>query len=325
MTATRIDLDKHLWDQSTFFGRLKHFFWVTDPRTVIVGDEELDKAKELLQLYRQGKEPLGTTAKDVIYAKKLYESAFHPDSGDRMNVIGRMSFQVPGGMIITGCMLQFYRTAPQVIFWQWVNQSFNALVNYTNRNAESDISPNRIGIAYVSATSSALLAALGLKSFLEKRTSPFVLRFVPFAAVVAANCVNIPLMRQSELTDGILVLSEEGKPLTESRLAAAKGITQVVISRVVMAAPGMLILPVIMEHIEKYRWMQRIRPLHAVIQTILVGGFLLFMTPAACALFPQKCSIRVSTIEKWEPEKFARLKENCDGKLPEIVYFNKGL
>jgi hypothetical protein len=59
--------------------------------------------------FRIGKEPPGTTQEQVVYAKKLYESAFHPDTADKQNVFGRMSFQVPGGMAITGAMLQFYR------------------------------------------------------------------------------------------------------------------------------------------------------------------------------------------------------------------------
>lgn len=68
-----------------------------------------------------------------------------------------------------------------------------------------------MGIAYVSATTSALVASLGSKAFLAKRASPFFLRYVPFIAVAAANMVNIPLMRQNELLKGIQVEDENEK------------------------------------------------------------------------------------------------------------------
>lgn len=105
----RLNIDEPLWDQSTFVGRFKHFMWMTDPRSGLVSEDTLDNAKKLVLAYRKGQEPPGTTREEVIYAKKLYESAFHPDSGEKQNVFGRMSFQVPGGMLITGAMLQWYR------------------------------------------------------------------------------------------------------------------------------------------------------------------------------------------------------------------------
>lgn len=94
---------------------------------------------------------------------------------------------------------------------------------------------------------------------------------MPFAAVAAANCVNIPLMRQSEVVHGIDCTDEKGNIVCQSKLAAAKGISQVVISRIVMCAPGMLILPVIMEKAEKTALMKRITYLHGPIQVFGVG------------------------------------------------------
>ncbi|XP_071668215.1 sideroflexin-2 isoform X4 [Patagioenas fasciata] len=237
------NIDAPRWDQSTFMGRLKHFFNITDPRTVLVPEEELDRAKALVEDWRlwacrAGLVPPGSSQEQLLYAKKLYDSAFHPDSGEKMNLIGRMSFQVPGGMALTGCMLQFYRTVPAVVFWQWVNQSFNAIVNYTNRNAASPISLRQIGVAYVTATSTALATAVGLNLY-TKRAPPLLARWVPFAAVAAANCVNIPVMRQQEIINGVTVTDKDNNELGHSRRAAVKGITQVVVSRITMAAPGM--------------------------------------------------------------------------------------
>lgn len=68
-------------------------------------------------------------------------------------------------------LITFIRTVPAVVFWQWVNQSFNALVNYTNRNANSTLTVNQLGVSYVSATTSALIAAIGFKGFCQKRAS----------------------------------------------------------------------------------------------------------------------------------------------------------
>ncbi|XP_050090616.1 sideroflexin-2 [Anopheles aquasalis] len=319
-----IDIVQPLWDLNTFSGRLKHYFWITDPRTCFATDDELDRAKELYLTIKAGTIPQNTTIEEIHYAKKLYESAFHPDSGEKQNVFGRMSFQMPGGMAITGAMLQWYKTTTGVVFWQWVNQSFNALVNYTNRNANSDLSTTQLAVAYVSATTSALVAAVGYKAYLTKRASPLFLRYVPFVAVAAANCINIPLMRQNELLHGISIEDEQGNVVGSSRVAAGKGIAQVIFSRITMCAPGMLILPVIMERLEQYHTFKRLSVLHAPFQVAVVGCFLTVMVPVACSLFPQKAELSTRVMELLEPEFYAEMRKKND-QVPALVYFNKGL
>uniref|UniRef100_A0A668A0Y5 Sideroflexin 2 n=1 Tax=Myripristis murdjan TaxID=586833 RepID=A0A668A0Y5_9TELE len=303
MAVSTFDIDAPRWDQSTFMGRLKHFFNITDCTTALLPDSRLDEAKLLVESCRAGSIPPGTTEEQLHYAKKLYDSAFHPDTGDRMNLIGRMSFQVPGGMAITGAMLQFYRTVPAVVFWQWVNQSFNALVNYTNRNAASPITPKQIGVAYVTATGTALATAVGLNLY-TKKAPPLVARWVPFAAVAAAN---FSLVTASKRKTTVKVIT-----MTQANLLIA-----------LYPLPFLfpVILPIIMQRLEKYKFMQRITYLHGPIQVMMVGVFLVFMVPAACSLFPQRCSMAVS---KLEPELRDSIMSRY-GESVQHVYFNKGL
>jgi len=48
----QVNINKARWDQSTFYGRLRHFAAVTDPRKCLVSNAKLDEAKEIVSLCR---------------------------------------------------------------------------------------------------------------------------------------------------------------------------------------------------------------------------------------------------------------------------------
>jgi tricarboxylate carrier len=275
-----------------------------------------------LEQYEANSEPSGTTDEDVWNAKMLYDSAFHPETKEKMFILGRMSAQVPCNMTITGLMITFYKTTPAVLFWQWINQSFNAIVNYTNRSGDTGASNQQLGYAYLAATTGAIATALGV-NYASKRLPPVFARLGPFAAVAAANCINIPMMRMRELENGINIYDEEGNELGRSKIAARKAISQVVLSRVGMASPGMVLVPVLVNVLSKKKWYMRLGrfpAFEAAIQTIGVGFCLAFATPLCCALFPQQSSLRVNQLEAELQEHIA-----ANNQFTSRVFFNKGL
>lgn len=316
-----ISIEKPRYDQSTYAGRAKHFFITTNPLNVLKTSAELEAAKSIVEKYRARERLPNLTVDELWHAKQVYDSAYHPDTGEKMMLIGRMSFQVPGNMFITGCLLQFYKSTQAVVFWQWFNQTFNAVVNYTNRSGDAPITPKRLSVSYMLATTGAVATALSINKQLKNAPALFG-RFVPFVAVAAANCINIPCMRSLELLDGTVITDEKGNVLGKSAVVGRRAVSQVVISRILMAMPGMIIPPFIMDALEKRGTLARYPWLGAPLQVTMCGLLLTFMTPMCCALFPQTSSIAFDSLEKKVQAKVLEVRK---GDAPARVYYNKGL
>ena len=280
---------------------------------------ELEASRNLILRYKRGEYKDGFDEDLLWRAKTLYNSAYHPDTGDLMFLPGRMSAQVPFNMVITGCMMTFYRSTPSVVFWQWVNQSFNALVNYTNRSGDTPLSTSTMVSSYCAATGGALVTALGLNSMV-RTLPPLVGRLVPFVACSAANCINIPMMRRLELTQGIPLETAQGERVGESKVAAKEAITMVTLSRIGMAMPGMVLIPVIMNSLDRRGVFRRYPRIGAPVQVGLCGLILTFSTPLCCAIFEQRAKISVDKVEMDIQQSLWDSNQRHD-----VLYYNKGL
>ena len=119
---------------------------------------------------------------------------------------------------------------------------------------------------------------------------------------------------------GVPLTTATGEATGESSsTAATHGITKVVVSRVAMAAPSMVTVPVIMDQLEKRGVLAKYPRISAPIQIILCGFILTFATPLCCAIFEQQASIHVDSLE-------ADVRNRLVAKgHTSLVYYNKGL
>ncbi len=102
------------------------------------------------------------------------------------------------------------------IFWQFVNQTYNAMFNYHNRNASSAYTSDDIAKSYLIALASSISVGLGVRHVLNARfskvTGPFYYvmnAFSSFLACGSADFLNTSIMRRTEIEQGINILHPE--------------------------------------------------------------------------------------------------------------------
>ncbi|XP_018583976.1 sideroflexin-5a isoform X2 [Scleropages formosus] len=314
-------LGKSQYNQSTFFGRLRHFLNVIDPRTLFVSESRLTESIRLLDDFKHGTLPPGVSDTQLWEAQKIKQAIIHPDTGEKIFMPFRMSGYVPFGTPIVVGLLLPNQTLGSTVFWQWLNQSHNACVNYCNRNASKPTPTSKFLQGYVGAVTSAVSIAVGLNVLIEKAsrfnpaTRMMVQRLVPFPAVASANICNVGLMRHSELEEGIDVLDTNGNVVGTSRIAAKHALMETALTRVVLPMPILLFPPIIMAFLEKLPLLQTHRRLVLPVHSLVCLAAFGFALPLAISLFPQMSQIEVS---KLEPE--IAMATDC-----KVVTYNKGL
>uniref|UniRef100_UPI0037E86675 sideroflexin-5a isoform X2 n=1 Tax=Semicossyphus pulcher TaxID=241346 RepID=UPI0037E86675 len=313
---------KSRFDQNTFSGRFRHFLDVIDPSTLFVTEKRLQECVELIDRFKQGTLPPGVTDAQLWQAQKIKQAIIHPDTGEKILMPFRMSGFIPFGTPVVVGLLLPNQTLASTIFWQWLNQSHNACVNYSNRNASKPAPVSKFVQGYLGAVTSAVSIAVGLNVLIQKASgfSPttrlLVQRFIPFPAVASANVCNVVLMRHSELSEGISVLDDHGNVVGTSKVAARHALLETALTRVVLPMPILVLPPMIMTALEnRLPLLQRRRRLVLPIHSLVCLAAFGLALPLAISLFPQMSEISVSQLE---PE--IAMATDC-----KIVTYNKGL
>jgi len=313
-------LDKPLYRQDSYWGRVRHFMNVTDIRMCFVSKERITDSLKLMDQYREGKLPSNVTNSDLWKARKVVEATTLPITKERIfapfrfSAFALMNIPISAGLLIPSPAI------PVAVFWQWINQSYNVAVNYSNRNPSNPLSFKQIGQAYGAAVISSCGLAVGLGEIVKraKNLHPVVglgVRIcVPFVAVASAGIVNVFLIRKNEIIDGVTMRDENGNEYGKSKIAGLRGLTECGLTRIVWNIPLLIFPPIIMNQLVKIKKIGSSPRNQFLSQLVLIIFGLLVGVPLSIGLFPQIRSIETKQLE---PEFH---------NLPvKQLYWNKGL
>lgn len=324
------------FDQSTFQGRFARMLLACDPAlllhteaTVRAAQQTLLEAEEdIMQNPQRRLSP--KDSRKLWETKRIVESALHPDTGEVIPRPFRMSGYVPYNGPICVSMVASTSTIP-LLFWSWVNQSQNALVNYYNRNASSPMTNETLLKSYSAAVGSALVVAFGLSTFVQKRYSPTqakqLMKYVAFPSAVVASSLNCYVVRSPEIATGIPLFDKDGSPVlpldeNKSSVAARAGVESTTASRAILQAPVYFLPSLLMGILPPLKALVAKHPTARVpLTTFLVLTSFGLGLPATIAIFPQVSEIKANNVE----DKFRHLIDPKTQQPYEVFYYNKGL
>ncbi|ETV64637.1 hypothetical protein, variant [Aphanomyces astaci] len=306
-------------DEATYWQRVKKTWEMLDFRTAFATAADVQAAKSVVWSAKNG----APIADETQYQAALHltRAVLHPDTGDTVLFPLRVSMIVPMNLGLD-CGMILASTTRSTIFWQWLNQTYNALHYYANRNATNEDTSNQRIAAYVGATASSVAASLSVRRWAKTHSNPMMLRLAPFAAVAAADILNLVVMRQSEFRRGVNIYDEQGEWVGLSKLCGVYAVSSCIGGRILAAAPILMGPPLIMQLLEARTTLfhGHRRRFRVPATLFLVGLLIQTSVPLTFGLFRQSAQVDTQYIET---EFQGRVHAN--GHLMRTVTYNKGI
>jgi hypothetical protein len=209
-------------------------------------------------------------------------------------------------------------------FFQWLNQTYNAGVNWHNRGGGEEASMEKLGRSYLAATGAALLIGVGAMPLLRRLglSGQLVQLTVPMVAVSVSSVVNLILTRQDELVAGVAVYTEDGHPLGMSQAAGQMALAQCSAARVLWTFCVLTAAPLLNRGIlGAVPSIAKSASASMAMQASVIFVSLWLSVPLCMAIWPQRAS---ASVESLEPE-LRQARHPLTGAPVEQVFFNKGL
>jgi hypothetical protein len=313
--------EESMFNLNTYTGRLKHFSRMTDMRLILLSENKLKSYQNLLENYKTN--PINFDLNNSEINKQLWDarygirSAINSETGKILPIYARMCAFVPVNIPIAFGLMCLPVTKFNIMAFNTLNQSYNAMMNYANGSGTAD-SIRYTAISFALAITSSVGMGLFLKSkFSRSHTQDIslfkevLIRFLPSCV---AGFLNIFFMRSDYFVKGINVKDESGKPLGISKRCGAKAVLEGGLSRFILPMP-LILNHFILKRINRFPLENNIK---IAIELTLLGVALGLGLPCSIALFKQNSKVSTLLLEK-------ELKEIADREGIEYVFYNKGL
>lgn len=312
--------EESMYDLNTYMGRVKHFAKITDIRQITITSRKLEEYQNMIKDFKENREKYNLN--DSSVNEKLWKaqygirSAVNSETGKVLPIYARMCAFVLMNMPIAWCMSCLPVTRFNILFVNFANQSYNAMLNYNNSSGTED-SLRFIVSSYALAVFSSVGMGLFLRSILSRgnrkvgNIRELIIRFLPSCT---AGFINIFFSRSDYITKGIAVRDEKGNSLGLSKISGIKAILEGGISRFVLPLP-LFANYFIMKRIDKMKIHNKAK---IYIELILCGIALCFGLPFSIGVFKQIAEIDVNILEQ-------EIQNEAKKKNITKAYYNKGL